>query len=860
MKRTQMIRTLLVAACGLLAWCGAAQAQRVYWDTPNDPLGVGQRASLDLVFADTQPIGRIVPPPVDGLSFGPPSQASDVSIVNGRRSASVTLSYPTRPDRKGSFTIPSFEVETPDGRQTVPALTVDVTSAMVPDSRSSATAEDVDQVVDVRLTPSNMTPYVGEIIDLDVTVGLHAGHNGQVVGTPAGDTDGVLAEPWSDGEPVTSARGSAVRFHSRAVATAAGRLQVAPVQQEVQIESNRARRDPFDGFGDALDAMRKFGGADLLDSFFARAQASDVTVKSNAVQLDVQPLPQPAPPGFSGAVGQFELESSLAPSELKTGEPITWTLRLKGTGNWPGDVELPARAVPAEFRALTPKQHKEFADGARFTGSVSEDLVLVPNKAGDYRLDPVRFVYFDPHKGQYQTIEARTPPLLVSGAPVAEPPQHVPAPLAAAAPASPTTAAAVAPAAAPAPVLPRDPRHGTALGFAPISASQLRLAIAVPFALALFYWVALALRRARLSDPRRPQREALARLAAAVGRVLSADGAEERIAALLAWQRTAATALSIRAAAPTAGALPAQPWAEVWAASERAIYGREHRLPAGWCEHALALCAQTRRPRFSLLGAIRVRDLVPRAAAAALLLGLAITPAYAADPLDAYAHGDFAGARQALLGRVQATPADWIARYDLGLAEAQVGNSARALGETVAAFVHAPADADVRWNVNAFAADVPDFDHGARALTARPLIAGAVSPAAWQVALVAAALLACGGLALVLRRRYAGAPGVPWRAWMLVAVSAALGASALVSLRTYGMLADARAAMVAEQAILRSVPTDAEPAQQQRSLPAGALVVVEQEFLGWQKVGLSSGETGWLRKGDLVPLYAAPSV
>src|SRR4030095_9259320 len=106
------------------------------------------------------------------------------------------------------------------------------------------------------------------------------------------------------------------------------------------------------------------------------------------------------------------------------GEPITWTLTLSGTGNWPGGVVLPARAVPNDFRTLQPKQHKEFADGQEFSGQLSEDLVLVPNTPGDYHLSPVRFVYFDPAKGKYQTVEAQPPVLHITGAPIGAPPPH----------------------------------------------------------------------------------------------------------------------------------------------------------------------------------------------------------------------------------------------------------------------------------------------------------------------------------------------------------------------------------------------------------------------------------------------------
>jgi len=68
MTRTRVIQTLLAAVLGVLGPIRAAQAQRVYWDDPG-PLGAGQRGAIDLVFADTQPAGRVVPPHVDDLTI-----------------------------------------------------------------------------------------------------------------------------------------------------------------------------------------------------------------------------------------------------------------------------------------------------------------------------------------------------------------------------------------------------------------------------------------------------------------------------------------------------------------------------------------------------------------------------------------------------------------------------------------------------------------------------------------------------------------------------------------------------------------------------------------------------------------------
>jgi hypothetical protein len=412
------------------------------------------------------------------------------------RRVGQTLSFPIRAEREGRFTIPSFDVATSDGTVTVRPLTIDVGAATLPGGKNGSAAK-VSDVVDARLTPSTMTPYAGEVFEVGVIVGMTGGRHGEVVGTPTWNKSGVVAEAWSDGQVVSTDRGSGVRFHTRAVAPQAGRVQVAPIQQEVAIESGRERIDPFGDIDDAFADMRKFGGANLFNSFFSRGQKTSATVRSNSLQLDVQPLPQPAPEGFSGAVGQFELKSTLAPAQLKTGEPVTWTLTLSGTGNWPGGVVLPARAVPNDVRTLQPKQHKEFADGQEFAGQVSEDLVLVPNKPGDYHLSPVRFVYFDPAKGKYQTLEAQPPMLHITGAPISAPQPQT----AAAAPAAPAPGAAAAhadaqanaPIAGAAQLLPRDAKSGHAIGFAPLGATAFMLIVAAPFVLILLDWTGLAI-------------------------------------------------------------------------------------------------------------------------------------------------------------------------------------------------------------------------------------------------------------------------------------------------------------------------------------------------------------------------------
>ena len=59
----------------------------------------------------------------------------------------------------------------------------------------------------------------------------------------------------------------------------------------------------------------------------------EVTRQTSAVTLDVAPLPEPRPRGFSGAVGQFDVRCETPDGGLTTGDIATRRLTLSGKGN-----------------------------------------------------------------------------------------------------------------------------------------------------------------------------------------------------------------------------------------------------------------------------------------------------------------------------------------------------------------------------------------------------------------------------------------------------------------------------------------------------------------------------------------------
>ena len=715
--------------------------------------------------------------------------------------------------------------------------------------------------IDLTVTPATRTPYAGEVFDVEALVTAAGKSGGQVVGSPQwqGSTSSATAnENWSTAERITVNGTPAIRFRSRAAATAAGATVLPEVTQELRVRGDGPRlADVF------KDRFFSGGfGSDVFDDFFAETTTRTITVASAPTALDVRPLPEPAPPGFSGAVGHFTLDAQLTPAAARAGDPLTWTLTLRGTGNWPAGITLPARTVPAGTRTLKPKTRTEFDDAQRFAGSVSEDLVIIPGDAGSLHLDPVRFVYFDPTTSKYVTLQADVPAVdLQPGA----------------APATAQMAPASAPAAAgqslapdaPATRLPQVPLEGTASGLAPVTPRILLTAAAIPLVLLAAFALWLGSVRARAHDPLRSRRLAAARLTAIVGAVRGAATPEARTRELLDWQRTAARALALPTQAPTSATLRTLPlpvpaavgdeWATLWLQSEHALHAPGGTLPADWCDRAAHTAQETGVPRFNVLRGLMPQHVFATAIPAmALVVILGAGPA-AAGPLADYQAGNFTAAGETWQRRAAAAPTDWIARYNLGVTEAQLGNAGRALADTTAAFLLKPRDASVRWNLGAFADKVAAADARLVALahgTGAAALARQLSPFAWQLTLLSGVMLLAGAAAAGLYRKHRGVPRRPGQLAAAMLPGLVLFAAAAVALHVYGPLADPDAAITVAPTALRSVPTAV--AQVDKPIGAGGIVRIDRRFLDWVRVSRDDGEQGWVRNADLVPLFSAP--
>jgi hypothetical protein len=145
---------------------------------------------------------------------------------------------------------------------------------------------------------------------------------------------------------------------------------------------------------DCIVQQRVRKSQSMFDDFFDSFANVKATIISDPVSVNVQPLPT-APTGFSGAVGKFDIRSSISTRNVRENDAITIKLDVAGNGN----IKLinpPKISFPADFEVYDPKTNSNFnASDQGLNGNISFEYLFLPRFAGTYTIPSVNFVYFD---------------------------------------------------------------------------------------------------------------------------------------------------------------------------------------------------------------------------------------------------------------------------------------------------------------------------------------------------------------------------------------------------------------------------------------------------------------------------------
>lgn len=186
-----------------------------------------------------------------------------------------------------------------------------------------------------------------------------------------------------------------------------GKLSIDPMEMQctaqLRLQSDRRRtRDPFESF--------------FNDPFFNRNVVNiEKKLISNPIDINVKPLPSAGrAASFSGAVGQFSLQSSIDRTELKANEAVTISYTVNGSGNIEL-IDFPAPAFPPSFEVYEPKINVQVRTGNNgVSGTKKIEYLVIPRHPGTFTIPVVNFGFFDPIKKDYVSLMSQEFDIIVA--------------------------------------------------------------------------------------------------------------------------------------------------------------------------------------------------------------------------------------------------------------------------------------------------------------------------------------------------------------------------------------------------------------------------------------------------------------
>lgn len=388
----------------LLGLITILSAQQLNFEAAVDRTTVGQNETFTLeVTARGEDIGSLprpelpAMPDLDVLGQSQ-SQSTNISFINGKMSkqVAITFIYTLRPKKTGKAVIGPCRLEYKGQTyQTQPIDIEVVPGATRTQSRPGPGPRPGPQPASIsagdnlfiEATASRTSLYVGEQTNIEYT--LYSAYDISDAGHKRLPSFGGF---WS--EPIYELKEIAGRNTVRN-----GRNYLAaPLKRTAlfPISSGALRIDPL-----GLTVVVILPPRDFFDLFGTQQQ---VPLESNALTINVKPLPEPKPPDFGGGVGRFTITAAMDRDSSVGSEPIKLTVRVAGRGNI-RLIDKPAMPSINGLRILEP----ETRDGVNVAGDAIEGwkeftFPVIPQTDGEYLVPYLTMSFFDPRAARYETV------------------------------------------------------------------------------------------------------------------------------------------------------------------------------------------------------------------------------------------------------------------------------------------------------------------------------------------------------------------------------------------------------------------------------------------------------------------------
>ncbi|MFZ4764184.1 MAG: BatD family protein [Roseimicrobium sp.] len=334
----------------------------------------------------------------DGVEMASPSPGlgQQTTIINGVVRQMTTLSWQITASNAGEFTIPAQQIHIGG----VP-FQCNATKLTVKDSPGSASSQ-FDPIISLEVAKREF--YVGEVVPITANVYLHRNTIPRRVGLIELPKESFAVQRFPlQGEEGSVVMGGmiyrALSFRSTVSALKQGQFKLGPATSEI-----------------LLDVPTQ--GNNALHPFLAQMETRKMKPQSNDIDVTVLALPeQDKPPGFTGAVGDFEVNLTASPRDIAVGEPVSVEITVTGQGNF-DTLTAPTLTEQGSWKLYPVRKFNFQSANAPANGaqqSIGFSQVVIP-KAKVASLPPFEFSFFSPTQKKYITLRTQPVSLNVKAA------------------------------------------------------------------------------------------------------------------------------------------------------------------------------------------------------------------------------------------------------------------------------------------------------------------------------------------------------------------------------------------------------------------------------------------------------------
>jgi hypothetical protein len=320
-----------------------------------------------------------------------PSQSSQMSIINGRRSQKISFGYGLTVSKPGKYTIKSATIKVAGNTYRSQPITIEAVAGKA-GTKNTATgvAGLTDSDIFIEAVVDRDTGYIGQQITLKYV--LYTTKDVRSINlAQKPEFDGFFAQEINNyRERSQRVVRDGVQYVSRAVKV----ISLFP-QQKGTFDIDPALF--------TLGISTKSGRS----SFFFSNNLKRVNVRTEPFTLQVTDLPDNAPASFAGAIGDFYLGTAIDRKQLSRDDALTLTFQIKGDGD--GKLlTAPDQPLGDLFDIYEPNLLREEngIENGKIITTKTYEYLMIPKKEGRISFNP-ELSFYDPDLGEYSTIKGQ---------------------------------------------------------------------------------------------------------------------------------------------------------------------------------------------------------------------------------------------------------------------------------------------------------------------------------------------------------------------------------------------------------------------------------------------------------------------